>query len=477
PQEIPAPQEVPAPRDMDNLASDINNRVLDRLGKSKDGLLKLFSAPRKPQKEIEEDIAKFGGLEDEPEPKHAAPHEKPHPLAILYPAMRYGYETYYWAHTECYYIGIQVLRNLSDLRRRAYGVWVWAHYNIPAFVRKHRRRIAGALDAITDSCLHPFRDISAKTRHMQSDILHLHDSKREGTYTGKTSTTGVFFRYLYSLAKPLNSIASFILPIIGCAILAAVILYFQQLSYALEVEYSGVQLGYVAREGDFYEAKSKVYDRLINEEYAPPDNGRPTFRLVITDKENLTSTEALANKIMTVSKNEVAMADGIYIDGAFLGAVDDGSDFLFYIDSILDSYRTGTANERVQFVKKVGLQHGMYPISSIRPVHEIKNALESNETLPQMHKVAKGETLETIAEKNNTTVKDIIKLNENLQIRAEEGLGGILSLSEGEEILVNKVELSLGIQVTRRETYSEEIDYGTDYTDNNKEMENYIVTL
>ncbi|MEG1206137.1 MAG: peptidoglycan DD-metalloendopeptidase family protein, partial [Angelakisella sp.] len=503
-----------------NLADDIKERMTGRLLKSKDGLLKLFTEPRRSNAEIEEDKTKFGGLDDEeveqddeqdeteppellkklrnlrgtPQDPPASEHpsgspvqpakaEKSRAAGIthkiektnpVYPIMRYAYETYGWGYTECYYIGIQVLRNCADLRRRLFTMGVWARYNIPHFIRVKRHQIARVLDGITDSCLHPFRDIVTKSRSMRIAISRILRQQEEG----KAKASGrVFLKYLYSLGKPINSIASFILPILGCAVLAAVILYFQQISYALEVEYSGVKLGYIAREGDFYEAKNKVYARLINEEYAPADDSRPSFRLVITDEENLLSTEALANKIMTVSKNEVAMADGIYIDGAFLGAVEDGSEFLFYIDSILDNYRTNTAHERVQFVKKVALQRGMYPISSIRPVHEIKNALENNESLPQSHKVEKGETLETIAEKNNTTVKAIIGLNPTLAARSEEDGGDVPVVFAGEEILVNKVELSLGIQVTRRETYTEEIDFGVDYKDDNKQLDSYVVTL
>lgn len=489
-----------------SLADEIKERVADRLAKSKDGLFKLFTQPHKPLAELEEDNLKFGGLDDDPTQEELSVDEQQpgRPSQLLQklqalraqraeaaarraelatreekqpptsPVLRYGYETYRWGYTECYYIGVQVLRNGSDLRRRLFATWSWARYVIPHFIRKKRQQMARILDAITDSCLHPFRDISAKTRGMRIGITRIFNLQPEHRLVDSSK---IFFRYLYSLGKPINSIASFILPILGCAVLATVVLYFQQINYALAVEYSGVQLGYIAKEGDFYEAKSQVYARLINEEYAPPDDSHPTFRLVITDPDNLISTEALANKIMTISKNEVAMADGIYIDGAFLGAVEDGSEFLFYIDSILDNYRTGTAHERVQFVKKVGLQRGMYPISSIRPVHEIKNALESNESLPQTHKVGKEETLEAIAEANNTTVEDVIALNSSLQMRAEESGLVVPSLFEGESILVNRVELSLGIQVTRREVYEEEIDYGTDYTDNNKEMDGYTSTI
>ena len=120
---------------------------------------------------------------------------------------------------------------------------------------------------------------------------------------------------------------------------------------------------------------------MINEEYLAPENaGQPAFRIVIADEEDLVDQETLANRIITISQNEVQEADGVYIEGAFLGALEDGNEFLMYIDNVLETYRTGIEHELVQFVKGITVRRGIYPKSSVVPLHEITDDMESEET-------------------------------------------------------------------------------------------------
>lgn len=484
------------------LSEQVRN-IGTRLGERISGLIKAAGAPRvqRTHEEVEEDEVKFGGLEDE-EPqeeklsalrvkmelyrgaitKKMSRAVKPtEETALMYDDAKKSLNIFgnitenlaelnHWAFEECYYIGVLLIRNCSDLRRLIFKGGVWLKYTIPPFFERKRIQLVRMVDKLTDSCLAPFHDITVKTRSMRYRL-----SKRgEGDESGqKVSAATIIVRYIYSLGRPVNHIANFLLPILGCAVLAATVLYFQQVNYALEVEYDGMKLGFVESESDFYEAQSLVYQRMLNEEYTPTGDSRPSFNLVIADSEKVMDVDTLTNKLMTFSKSDVVTADGIYIDNAFLGAVEDGSEFLLYIDAILGNYRTETEHERVQFVKKVTVQQGVYPQSSVRPVHEIKTALESNESVPQTHKVADSETLASIAADNNTTVNDILKLNPLILSRSEAAQEEIPTVKAGEEIMVNRVELSLGIQVIRRETYYEDISFEVEYTDVSTMPESY----
>ncbi|MEG1875678.1 MAG: peptidoglycan DD-metalloendopeptidase family protein, partial [Angelakisella sp.] len=120
------------------------------------------------------------------------------------------------------------------------------------------------------------------------------------------------------------------------------------------------------------------------------------------------------NKLLAMSQNNVTMADGIYVDNIFLGAVEDGNEFLLYIDGILQEYRTGIEHEKVMFTNKVVVQEGVYPVSVMCPVHAIKNNLNAEDDT-----------------------------------------------------------LNLGIQVTRRETYTEEVPFEIDYKDDTRYPKTY----
>ena len=58
-------------------------------------------------------------------------------------------------------------------------------------------------------------------------------------------------------------------------------------------------------------------------------------------------------------------ASGLYVDGVFYGAVEDAAPIRALLDSMLDQYRTGSENERVDFVQDVELSKGLYLLSSL----------------------------------------------------------------------------------------------------------------
>ena len=385
-----------------------------------------------------------------------------HNLSLLMKALDYLY-------AQCYYIGIQLIRYFHDVKRVLFQGSLWLKYNVPPYFHRKKTIWSRKLDQFVDTYSFPFRDIGTKSRTLKKQIINRFDKKYKDEK--KENLILLFCRYLYSLTKPLNHIANYIAPVFGFAVLAAVILYFQDINYVLELEYAGKTLGYVESENDFYEAKNQMYDRLINEDYIPLEDEMPSFRLTIADQNAVLDVETLTDKIMGLSKNEVVSADGIYIDDIFLGAVEEGDEFLFYIAGILDSYTPEDEDEenmivKKSFVKKVTVQEGVYPHSSMTTVHEVQQSLENNDSVAENYIVKEGDTLESIALDTEKTTDELIKNNSFLKNRANATGEETPSVLVGEEVQIDKIKLSLGVQVTRRETYTEEIDFEVEYQDN-----------
>lgn len=384
-----------------------------------------------------------------------------------------------WFYIEIYYIGIQLMRDVHLMRREAAKGISWLAHAVPSWLMEQRRKFLRICDRISDKTLFPYREIARRTGQLYHSLKSV--GRRKGSFRIRIE---IWKEYFGAISRPLNHIANFVAPIVGITILAATVNYFTGLNYALSVEYSGQNLGYIAKESVFYDAQQSVLDRMINEEYLAPENaGLPTFRIVIADEEDLIDQETLANRIITISQNEVQEADGVYIEGAFLGALEDGNEFLMYIDNILETYRTGIEHELVQFVKNITVRRGIYPKSSVVPLSQITNDMESEETRSVEHTVEEGDTLTQIAEDNNTTVEQLMLLNPDLEERLPEGSedetvdGDSVPLREGEVLTVAKVNLSLGVQVTRRETYTEDIPYGTTTVEDNRYYKGYQVTI
>ena len=423
-----------------------------------------------------------------------------------------------WVYIETYYIGIQLMRDVHLMRREAMKTLSWLAREVPAWVLAQRRRFLRLTDRISEKTLAPYRELARRTGQLRRGLRSVGRGKGAGH-----ARRELWREYLSALSRPLNQIANFVAPIVGITILAATVNYFTDLDFALSVEYSGQNLGCIAHESIFYDAQQSVLDRMINEEYLAPENaGQPVFRIVIADEEDLIDQETLANRIITISQNEVQEADGVYIEGAFLGALEDGNEFLMYIDNVLETYRTGIEHELVQFVKGITVRRGIYPKSSVVPLHEITDDMESEETRTVEYTVRDGDTLSQIAAEHNTSVEQLLELNPGLEFRepvpveepeepdgsagseeagdtggedsgdedtgdedtedgdAEDGEAEIdyeIPLWEGETLTVAEVNMSLEVQVTRRETYVENIPYGTTTVEDDRYYKGYEVTL
>lgn len=390
-----------------------------------------------------------------------------------------------WAFEETYYLGMQILRSTHTLRRRVATVARWLGTTIPQLVEQRSRRVAYRWQRFCDSTLFPYQDISHKTGQLVRD---LGDARGSAAFE-------VFGRYLLSLGRPLNRIANFLAPIVGCTVLAACVTYFGSLTYGLSVEYAGQHLGFIADENVFYSAQASVQERLIDEDYL--STGKPpSFQLTVVQPDSLLDQEALANRLLEASNNEVQTADGIYVEGAFLGAIQDGREFLVYLDGLLEDYRTGRDHETVQFIKGISVRSGIFPVSSLRSLTDIRDTLSSDQPLETVHTVKAEEDLESIAAKYNTSAEQLLALNptlgERLQMEETAPTGGTskapavqtlaaaapaLPLVQGEDLLVARVDPGLGIKVTWREVYDEAIPFGTDYVDNNNMHEGWSQTI
>lgn len=397
-------------------------------------------------------------------------------------------------HREIYFLGVQIIRDWYLLRRQATALIQMLTTCIPPWIEHKKRRLKWLWELFSHTSLYPYRDIVQKTQKLSADL----GACSAGEKPPRGTRFRIFKKYLSSLSLPLNRIANLLAPIVGCFILAAVINYFSGLTYALSVEYSGQHLGYIADEDVYYAAQEEILDRLMDEEYLAPEDNLAVFQLAIVPESALSDKETMAGKILSVSDNQVEAADGIYIDGAFLGAIKDGHEFLMYLDNLLEGYRTGTEHELVQFIKSVSVRDGVYPTHSVMTLAQVREALDSEDPLETLHTVAVGDTLESIAARYDTTVDEILDLNPGLEDRTpvvsaeeesdpgeedEAGTEGTQPDSEdsvlipGEELLVARVNVNLGVQVSRREVYTEQIPYGTDYTDDSRYYEGYYATL
>ncbi len=347
-----------------------------------------------------------------------------------------------------------------------YSVYTYLFVKLPVKIGKVIRRSLLISRSFFNNLSTPLNEISK--------IILEFKKKYVWTTENKQNISKGIFAMLGQIFKQLERIVDYILPICAITVFAWVVIYMNGLNYMLKITYDDKVIGYVKNEKDYYTAEQAMKERVLEDDTFKFSTKPPAMELVIAPGQKVTDTDAMTNTLLRTMSSNVVESDGIYIDGIFLGAVKDGQEFLLYIDSILSEYRNDPEYKKVEFEKRVQVKNGLYPASSATDLLELKKHIETNEQHTKTIKTVDGDTLKTLANKNNTTVENIISLNDN--IPALLGVSDTdlnenfdkLKISErklpaGKELAVNTVGLNLGIKVTRLEVYKENIPYKTEY--------------
>lgn len=350
-----------------------------------------------------------------------------------------------------YYIGIRTIRTGRRLIRRTlhitrhHGVRIREGHSKKLLVYKKQiaRTIWSGLSPIVEA-KNEIANFAVKLRGGSAAKSKLMESAKFYALSAVW-----MFRCIFRL---LFGAANYILPVVGIYILMSTINYFDGLNYALSVEYGGNHIGYIKDESVFEAAERAVKGRIINEDYESPVDAIPRFSLAVVPEESLTLTDTLTDRIISESGNQIHEATGLYIDNQFVGATTDGDDLLRTLSDMLDAHRDSSAiDERVEFVKNIQVTNGLFPVSSIVELNDIKDTLNSEVEGERLYTVQSGDAPSLIAQKNDIKYADLKALNPDIE----------KSLLVGQEVIISKSVQFLGVKKISKVSYEESIPYTT----------------
>lgn len=360
-------------------------------------------------------------------------------------------------YRDCYYVGIQLLRSTRTSRRRV--IRKADHLRQTAETRKQRRKrnIRTYFREIRRSFTAPFHDIREHFRKLRRE---LEIAQQEGQ---KKHVLKIYLHMAWYFCKKSWKVVRFLLNYL-LPVGAAVLLFFTvqnafSQNYGLRVVFGGEQLGYIANESVYNQATAEVQARINNETDLEPVDFTPQFQLVRVDKSQLMSVDDLSNLLIQSSGSDLIEADGFYLESTqsgssqmqLIGAVEDGTDLLRYLDGLLESYRTPDMDDNavIQFVKKIQLKRGLYPVSALRSTAEIRAELAQEERGEKRYNVIAGDTPLRIAQKNGITFAELKALNPDVDV----------SLFPGDSLLISQSVPKMSVQVTTLVRYEETIPY------------------
>jgi len=228
--------------------------------------------------------------------------------------------------------------------------------------------------------------------------------------------------YLFGEGGVFYTAFNYILPIVSVAFLVGVIKYGSGLEYGLSVEYNGREIGVITAEADFETAEREVQQRIDYAGNSTPVDLSAKYSLrIISDSDKIVSAEQLANEMLAASDEELKEAYGIYIDGKFIGAVDDKSPIQDALSERLLNYKVDGVVKSVEYKNKIEYSHGIYLADSVMGQQEAIDLLTSTTSRKGIYIAKAGDTAVSISQKFNMDLTQLENMNPNIEESCREG--------------------------------------------------------
>ena len=254
--------------------------------------------------------------------------------------------------------------------------------------------------------------------------------------------------------KTLPRMAMYVLPVCALAVMVTVFNHTVRQPYALEVQVNGQTVGYVANEDVFNSAREAVQERI---NYADTDHAKwtvePTYTVTVAHKTM--DENEMADAILKSASDEISEGTALYLDGELTAVCSDGVSLQSYLSSLLEPYEDPeNSNVTVGFNKEVTLENGIYFNDSFQDEADVEKELSGVQQQEKIYTVGAGDTLWSIAQKNDLTFRELCELNTNFKGAP---LNEKSNIQAGDELIVTKQEATLEVRITKVETWQEEI--------------------
>ena len=286
-------------------------------------------------------------------------------------------------------------------------------------------------------------------RGMGSLLVHAHRVRKEKGFGAAVKDS---VRYLVGgvrrNVRTLPRMAMYILPVLALAGMVTVVQNTIRQPYALEVQVNGQTVGYVANEDVFNSAKEAVQERI---NYAGTDENtkwtvEPTYTISVA--HSVLDENEMANAILKSSSDQISEGTALYLDGELTAVCSDGTALQSYLSSLLEPYEDPKdPNVTVGFNKEVTLENGIYFNESFQQENDVESMLSGVQQQEKIYTVQTGDTLWSIAQKNDLTFRELCELNTNFKGAA---LTETSNIQAGDELIVTKQEATLEVRITKK---------------------------
>ncbi len=281
-------------------------------------------------------------------------------------------------------------------------------------------RIYKAFSKATESTKKSAR---ARVRNTLAEIVNFRGEIRNAGKTIKSAIKkpltipSVFAHYIKKAFKRHNSLLktffNYLMPVAALAVFILTVNYWNGVTFALEVIYNEQSLGYISDEAVYIEAKNMVKERLDSGAYdtenvdvtiaaspsADLNNARYSLSLVSLDELN--DAQAISDKMIENSVDNLTHACGVYIDGEFICAVKNEADAKTVFNDYLAPYEAEAQanNYVVGLAQTIDYVQGLYRdnASVMWDANRLASVIKGTDGREKTHTFTSEDTLQSVA--------------------------------------------------------------------------------
>lgn len=303
--------------------------------------------------------------------------------------------------------------------------------------------------------LDPARAAAAEGRRFKEGFAiageRLRSARRRGTLLWILQALVLPFSAIKRHRKALCKAGGVLLPVAAALVLVFTIQYWSNLSFGLTLEYEGERLGVISDESVFDSAAAMVNSQVKAPQSDAPQVRTPSLTLSVVAGEEVLDEQAVRDKLISASSDEVVQAVGLYVDGELVGALPSLEEVEAVLDSMKAVYRDKT--NQVEFVQQVSREEGLYPLSALLSSDGLRDRLEKTDAVSFSYTALEEDSFDSVAAKYGIAPETLLEDN---------GLSDTDTLAPGQQLLIRVYRPLLQVRAICVREFEEAISYDTE---------------
>ncbi len=319
-------------------------------------------------------------------------------------------------------------------------------------------RVADFFDKLADTMLDDLGEPLEKVARAFAAVSEIiRESKSDKNRSAGKEMRAYMKEGMAKHKKLAKMLYSYIAPMVCGLIFVITVTLGLNREYAIQVMVGDEPIGTINNYTVLENANKIIENKLVstNDQSWSLDS---SIRMVGMKSDEIIDERQLANNILATSDENIVEATGLYVNGNFVGAVQDPTQLNNSLASLKAPYENGDPNRTVSFVEPVSVLDGIFFTDSVVPDSQLANMVTSEVSGEKHYTVVSGDNPWVIARKNGITLNTLYTLNPGME-------GG--GMWVGDDVIVGASVPFLQVKYVETSTRQVEIPYTTKTERNN----------